>query len=179
MSTNRAFLDVVQHSGERQAHGRLISDWIGRPGADLSVFLAMLRKHGVVRRMDTAVRGEQGGNTEVEVSVTAAHDAEEPCLGFILRDIGRRIAHGPQGARDLTRAVEELTSLVGRTSLRDLLRDTTDLVERHFIEAALELTDNNRTAASEVLGLSRQSLYVKLRRHGLAAGGDAEGRKAG
>lgn len=179
MSTNRAFLDVVQLSGERQAHGRLISDWIGRPGADLSVFLAMLRKHGVVRRMDTAVRGEQGGNTEVEVSVTAAHDAEEPCLGFILRDIGRRIAHGPQGARDLTRAVEELTSLVGRTSLRDLLRDTTDLVERHFIEAALELTDNNRTAASEVLGLSRQSLYVKLRRHGLAVGGDAEGRKAG
>ena len=109
------------------------------------------------------------------MSVTAAHDAEEPCLGFILRDIGRRIAHGPQGARDLTRTVEELTSLVGRTSLRDLLRDTTDLVERHFIEAALELTANNRTAASEVLGLSRQSLYVKLRRHGLAAGGNAEG----
>lgn len=179
MSTNRAFLDVVQLSGERQAHGRLISEWIGRPGADLAVFLAMLRKHGVVRRMDTAVRGEQGGNTEVEVSVTAAHDAEEPCLGFILRDVGRRIAHGPQGARGLTRAVEELTSLVGRTSLRDLVRDTTDLVERHFIEAALELTNNNRTAASEVLGLSRQSLYVKLRRHRLATGGDADGRKAG
>jgi DNA-binding NtrC family response regulator len=52
-------------------------------------------------------------------------------------------------------------------AMRDLIRDTTDLVERHFIEAALELTEHNRTAAAEVLGLSRQSLYVKLRRHGL------------
>jgi DNA-binding NtrC family response regulator len=64
--------------------------------------------------------------------------------------------------------VEELTSLVGRVSLRDLVRDTVDLVERHFIEAALELTNDNRTSASEVLGVSRQSLYVKMRRHKLA-----------
>jgi DNA-binding NtrC family response regulator len=41
------------------------------------------------------------------------------------------------------------------------------MVERHFVEAALELTGDNRTAAAEVLGLSRQSLYLKLRRHRL------------
>jgi DNA-binding NtrC family response regulator len=72
-----------------------------------------------------------------------------------------------QGAKDLTRAVEQLTGLVGRVSLPELLRDTVELVERHFIEAALELTHDNRTAAAEVLGLSRQSLYLKLRRHRL------------
>ena len=44
---------------------------------------------------------------------------------------------------------------------------TTELVERHFIEAALDLTRDNRTAAAELLGLSRQSLYLKLRRHRL------------
>ncbi|MFO0093889.1 MAG: helix-turn-helix domain-containing protein, partial [Gemmatimonadaceae bacterium] len=84
---------------------------------------------------------------------------------------GRRLACGPQGARALTRAVEELSSLVGRVSLRDLVRDTVDLVERHFIEAALELTHDNRTSAAEVLGVSRQSLYVKLRRHRLVTPG--------
>jgi DNA-binding NtrC family response regulator len=84
------------------------------------------------------------------------------------------VAAGPQGARDLTRAVEQLTGLVGRVSMPDLLRDTVELVERHYIEAALELTHDNRTAAAEVLGLSRQSLYVKLRRHRLLAPGDAE-----
>lgn len=44
--------------------------------------------------------------------------------------------------------------MVGRVSLRDLVRDTVDLVERHFIEAALELTNDNRTSAAEVLGVS-------------------------
>ena len=71
--------------------------------------------------------------------------------------------------QDLATAVEQLTALVGRVSLPDLVRDTTDLVERHLIKAALELTGDNRTSAAEILGLSRQSLYVKLRRHGLQA----------
>ena len=179
ISANRAFLDLVQLAGEQQAHGRLISEWIGRPGADLGVFLATLRKHGAVRLMATAVRGEQGGTAEAEISAASAPTNSPQCIGFILRDVGRRVAHGPQGARDLTLAVEQLTSLVGRVALRDLLRDTSDLVERHFIEAALELTDDNRTAAAEVLGLSRQSLYVKMRRHQLAAGIEADSRQAG
>jgi DNA-binding protein Fis len=35
------------------------------------------------------------------------------------------------------------------------------------IETAVTLTRNNRVAAAEMLGLSRQSLYVKLRKYGL------------
>jgi transcriptional regulator PpsR len=116
------------------------------------------------------VRGEYGSSTEVELSAVMAPSGPEPCIGLTVRDVGRRLAHGPQGARDLTLAVEQLTGLVGRVSLRDLVRDTTDLVERHFIEAALELTGHNRTSAAEVLGVSRQSLYVKMRRYQLGAG---------
>ena len=41
-------------------------------------------------------------------------------------------------------------------------------IERLCIEAALELSSDNRASAAELLGLSRQSLYVKLRRYGLA-----------
>ncbi len=47
------------------------------------------------------------------------------------------------------------------------MREATDVVERLCIKTALELTDDNRASAAEMLGLSRQSLYVKLRRHGL------------
>ena len=169
LEVNRAFLDVAELATPEQARGQLLSTFIGRPGADFPVFVSMLKKHGAVRLVATAARGSHGASTEVEVSAVWVHDAEEPCIGFTMRDIGRRLAVGPQGARDLTRAVEELTSLVGRVTLRDLVRDTVDLVERHFIEAALELTNDNRTSAAEVLGVSRQSLYVKLRRHRLAA----------
>ena len=40
------------------------------------------------------------------------------------------------------------------------------------IETAIHLTNNNRAAAAEMLGLSRQSLYVKLRKHNLIGRGD-------
>ncbi len=36
------------------------------------------------------------------------------------------------------------------------------------IEAALRMTDNNRASAADMLGLSRQSLYLKLRRYDIA-----------
>jgi DNA-binding protein Fis len=36
----------------------------------------------------------------------------------------------------------------------------------------LNLTGNNRASAAEMLGLSRQSLYVKLRRFGFAEATD-------
>lgn len=171
LTANRAFLDITELASEEQLRGTALSTYLGRPGADFPVFTSMLRRNGVVRLMATTARGSHGHQSEVEVSAVWAPDGEEPCIGFVIRDIGRRLASGPQGARDLTRAVEELTGLVGRVSLRDLVRDTVDLVERHFIEAALELTHNNRTSAAEVLGVSRQSLYVKLRRHRLVTPG--------
>ncbi len=164
---NRAFLDLVQLTSDEQVRGEDIGTWIGRPGADFDVFLTMLKRNGAVRLALTSARGVHGLVTEVEVSAAWLPASDHPAIGFMLRDVGRRLAAGPQGARDLTHAVEQLTSLVGRVSLRELVRDTTDLVERHFIEAALELTDDNRTSAAEVLGVSRQSLYVKLRRHRL------------
>ena len=165
LAANSAFLDLAEIPAEERAVGESLSRWIGRPGADLDVLLGVLREHGVARLFTTAFRGELGFVSEVEISGAAA-GGEEPCYGFTVRDVGRRLASGPAGARDLTRAVEQLTQLVGKVSLRDLIRDTSDLVERHFIEAALELTGDNRSSAAEVLGVSRQSLYVKLRRYG-------------
>ncbi|MBK1726326.1 hypothetical protein CKO13_04655 [Halorhodospira neutriphila] len=67
--------------------------------------------------------------------------------------------------------IEQLTGLVGRVPLRDLVRQSTDLVERLCIETALRKTRGNRASAAELLGLSRQSLYSKLRRHGLMGHG--------
>jgi hypothetical protein len=65
-----------------------------------------------------------------------------------------------------------MTDLVGRVPLKDIVRETTDLIEQLCIEAALKLTGDNRASAAEMLGLSRQSLYVKLRRINL---GDLDG----
>ena len=71
-----------------------------------------------------------------------------------------------------------LVKQVGKTTLRKLVDEAVGVVERHYIEAALALAGGNRTVAAELLGLSRQSLYVKLNRYGLDGGeekGEAKG----
>jgi DNA-binding NtrC family response regulator len=92
-----------------------------------------------------------------------------------VRDVGSRLGVAQRTAPPLSRSVEQLTELVGRVPLKGIVRETSDIIERLCIEAALELTQDNRASAAEMLGLSRQSLYVKLRRYGLGDLVDTEG----
>ncbi len=61
---------------------------------------------------------------------------------------------------------------VEQARLRSLVGSAVEVVERHFIGAALDAAKGNRTAAARMLGLSRQSLYVKLSRYGLILADD-------
>ena len=167
LAVNGAFLDLGQIPNAEQARGESLERWLGRPGVDLNVLIAQLREHGSVRFFATTVRGVSGASTDVEVSCVAVPDADPPCYGFSIRDVGSRRVAGQRQPPELSRSVQQLTELVGRVPLKDLVRETTDMIERLCIEAALELTQDNRASAAEMLGLSRQSLYVKLRRHGL------------
>ena len=166
---NDAFMDMVDVSTREQVRGRLLSDWVGRPGADIERLLLTVHDHGSVRLFATSIRGELGSSSEVEISGVALAGPAGPQVGLVIRDVGRRLVPRPRGASDLSQAVEQLASLLGRVALKDLVRDTTDLVQRHFIEAALLATEDNRTSAAEMLGMSRQSLYMKLRRYGKGA----------
>ncbi len=167
LTVNPAFLELAQIATEEQVRGEPLERWLGRTEVDLNVLMASLREHGSVRHFGTVLRGEFGAAEEVEVSAVSVTDAEEPCIGFMLRSVGARAAPEPRGIRDLPRSVEQLTGLIGRVSLKDIVRETTDVIERLSIEAALELTGDNRASAAQMLGLSRQSLYSKLRRYGL------------
>lgn len=79
----------------------------------------------------------------------------------MMRDVGRRLASS-DGAASLQAALAAVVEQTGKTSMRLLVRDTVGLVERHYIGAALQLAEGNRTAAAEILGLSRQGFYKKL-----------------
>jgi transcriptional regulator PpsR len=164
---NRAFLDMAQLNSDDQTRGESLDRWLGRPGVDLDVLLANLRQHGAVRLFATTLRGEYGYVTDVEISAVAVTNGDLPCMGFTIRNVGRRLGADNRATKQLPKSLEQVTELIGRSSLKDLVRDATDVIERLCIEAALELTGDNRASAAEVLGLSRQSLYVKLRRYGL------------
>lgn len=168
LTANPAFLDLVQLATEEQARGEPLDRWVGRPGVDVEALVSNMREHGSVRRFSTIVRGQYGSHEDVEISAVSVLNGEYPCYGFTIRNFGRRDQPKPQPKGELPRSVEQLTGLVGRVSLKELVRETTDVIEKLCIEAALELTKNNRASAAEMLGLSRQSLYSKLHRFGLS-----------
>jgi transcriptional regulator PpsR len=167
LEANRAFLDLTQQASKQQALGQPLERWLGRPGIDLPLLMVTLTEHGVVRNFSTIIRGEFGSVEEVELSAVPALNGETPCYGFVVRSLGVRTALEGHRGRSLPRSVEHLTELVGRVSLKDLVRETTDVIEKLCIEAALELSRDNRASAAQMLGLSRQSFYAKLRRYGL------------
>jgi len=166
LAANDAFLQLADLASELQARTCKLSQFVGREGVDLNVLLANLKEHGSVRNFSTIVRSLHQVAEEVEISAVAVPEGDRSCYGFTIRTIGRRLT-GLSAVPGLPRSVEQLTDMVGRVSLKEIVRETTDLIERMCIEAALSLTGDNRASAAEMLGLSRQSLYSKLHRHSL------------
>ena len=168
LAANSAFLELAQLPSAERAKGLRLDGWVGRPGIDVDLIAGQLREHGTVRNVSSVLRGADGGQEEVEISGVAAPYGESECFAFTIRAVGRRLRDLPSaGDKPLPRSVEQLTELVGRMSLKDIVRESTDLIERLCIEAALAHTSDNRASAAEILGVSRQSLYSKLHRHGL------------
>ena len=167
IAVNPAFIDLTQMASLERVRGTPLSAYVGRAGIDLDLIIAQIREHGSARNVATIVRSTDGTQEEVEISAVSAPGDDGQCYGFNIRATARRSRDLPPAQRDLPRSVEQLTDLVGRMSLKDIVRESTDLIERLCIEAALAHTSDNRASAAEILGVSRQSLYSKLHRHGM------------
>ena len=165
LSANAAFAEMAQLAGEEQARGEALERWFGRPGVDLNVVMANLRQQEAIRLFATTLRGEYGASTDIEVSAVPL--AAGANFGFAIRNVGRRLSTSGADKGELPRSAAQLTELIGRVPLKEIVRETTDVIERLCIETALNLTGDNRASAAEMLGLSRQSLYVKLHRYEL------------
>jgi len=171
-AVNSSFLSLAQLLGEEQAIGQLADRWLGRSSVDLNVLLSNLREHRSVRLFASTLLPESGTPIEVEASACRLDEPEGPAFALFIRDIGRRMAPDHPVTSKLPRSIEQVTQRVGRVPLKELVRESTDLIEALCIETALEVTQDNRASAAELLGLSRQSLYAKLRRFNIG-GNDA------
>ncbi len=167
LRANAAFASLAQLASPDAARGELLDRWLGRTGVELNVLLTNLRNSTVVAAFPTVLRGEVGVEHEVEVSATRLDAGPTPALAFSIRDIERRIEGAERSATPLGRSPTELTELVGRVPMKDIVAETAEVIEQLCIETALQMTHNNRALAAQFLGLSRQSLYVKLRRYDL------------
>jgi transcriptional regulator PpsR len=167
LAVNAAFFDLAQLPPAHPIKGEPLERWVGRSGVDVRVLIANLDKYGTLRLFRTTFRSEIGTVSEVEISAATVEDDHRTHLGFFIRDIGRRLSRERLTGQDMPLWLDELTERVGTAPLKELVRESTERIERLCIEAALKLTGDNRASAAELLGLSRQSLYVKLARYGL------------
>ena len=167
-AANEAFMGLAEVSGGTECKGRSFSEFLHRGTVDLKVLLDNTARAGAIRMYSTRLIGEFGSQRMVEISATFLADGLHPAFAFAIRDASRaevvRQIDGPTTTADEATSVREL---VGSATLKEIVTDTTDVIEKMCIETAIELTGNNRVAAAEMLGLSRQSLYVKLRKFDL------------
>lgn len=165
LSTNASFCELIERASEGQVVGTSLESWLGRAGVDLNIIVSNLRAHGVVRNFSTVVRSDFGAERGATVTAVATPDGDARCFGFTIRPTVETVG-GRRGSFQ-SRSPEQLQALVGRTSLREIVQESADMIERLCIEAALDVSGNNRAVAAQLLGLSRQSLYTKMRRYGL------------
>lgn len=167
---NDTFAQSSQLSSVQDAKGEPLSTYLGRSSTDINVLYSTLRKNGLVRNFATIARDRFGSEEKVEVSAVEAPTKSGVVYAFSVRGVSRRLTQAPRLDEKLPSASTDFTELVGRVPLKDIVNESTLLIERLCIEAALKISDNNRASAAEMLGLSRQGLYSKLKRVGLETG---------
>ncbi|MEO0617975.1 MAG: transcriptional regulator PpsR [Pseudomonadota bacterium] len=165
VTANPAFLELAQLDREEEARGQHLENYIGRSGVEFSVLLNNLKEQGTVRHFATVLNGELGSSEAVDISCVLLEQAQNRLFGFTVRPVGGRPVTANASRMPLPRSLDSMTDLIGRVPMKDLVREAKDMIERLCIEAALDLTDDNKASAAEVLGLSRQGLYAKMRQY--------------
>ena len=166
-AANEAFLNLTDSANIASVRGKSMADYLARGAVDLRVLLDNVKRTGQLRLYATRLTTDYSGQIAVEISASWLNDRPNPALCLVVRDTSRAdTLRRPAGSAH-DDGVRNVMELVGSSTLRDIVAETTDVIEKMCIETALELTRNNRVAAAEMLSLSRQSLYVKLRKFGL------------
>lgn len=174
-TVNAEFMAIVGATASSQLQGQALEQWFVRGGIDWGVLNTNLRQQTAVKEFATNLLAFTGSAVAVEIAALTLQSADgEVFYAFYVRDVTRRQPPEVRETSGMSDSVAQLARLVGRLPMKDIVGETVDMIERMCIKSALDLTHNNRASAAEMLGLSRQSLYVKLRRHGMVSEGDTE-----
>jgi transcriptional regulator PpsR len=166
LKANKAFNKLSATRGEQDLIGTNIRNYLGPERTDFDQMMQSLQGKASSQSCVSSITNATRSIKLVDISAVSVAQPRA-CIGMIFRQVDSRQNKGARIDKKLVRSSQELSMLVGKVPLKDILAETTDLIEQLCIKAALDLTQDNRVSASEILGLSRQSLYIKLRKYGL------------
>ncbi len=166
-TANDAFLGLCDATDLPRVVGRSLADFLERGTLDLRLLVDNASRTGRLRQFSTRLKSELDSTVPVEISATSVGPAGGNILALTIRDTNRGDSQRQSDKSTSDKHARNVSELVGSAPLKEIVSETTDVIEKMCIETAVEMTRNNRVAAAEMLGLSRQSLYVKLRKFGL------------
>jgi transcriptional regulator PpsR len=150
--------------------GRDLAELLGDPHLRLPGLLHEARYRGIAERRLCTVGRADVAMIDVEVSAALLAEGDQECLGLTLRRVDQRLAGLPPQVGELASAIDRLAVQVGVVPLTDLVRETSELAERHLIQAAMARADGNLLQVAALLGLTPEALWLRLRHHGIDAG---------
>jgi transcriptional regulator PpsR len=167
--TNTAFLNLAQLATEEQAIGQALERFLGRPGVDMNVLLSTLRE----KRHGAAVRDLAAGRVRLDRRYRdlRRHAAAFGGDAVRLPHPQRRDRAAPRARAPCPAPSSSSPSWWGGcrcgSGARDHRRDRAAL---HRGGAGADRRQPRLGGGDAAPGLSRQSLYVKLRRYGPRGG---------
>ncbi|CAN5377954.1 transcriptional regulator PpsR [soil metagenome] len=163
---NPAFLALVHLGGEADVKGRALADWLGEDDPALAAMLTQVRHHGLARRREASVRPAHAPVCRIEISAALLTEGDQECIGFTMRRMAAQAPLAAAGLSEELRAgIEQLAGQFGDAALPQLLRDATALAERYFLQLAADRAAGDDAAAAELLGVSRDGLARRRRKH--------------
>jgi DNA-binding NtrC family response regulator len=116
--------------------------------------------------MRSRLEGALGSTTQVEVSAVGDRASAPRFIGLTLRDVGsREIRAEPIAGPSVAEIATGMA--LPKNTLEEVVNASLEAIERRCIEEALTECRGNRTSAARYLGLSRQTLHVKLNKYKL------------
>jgi PAS domain S-box-containing protein len=164
---NPAFLQLCgAAANEHKLRGRLLAEVLGDPARRLAALIADVRRQGIASQVRVPV-GSFSAPIELEISAALLDEGDQVTIGFILRRHEAAVDAALRPAADLAVSIDSLCSQLGRVTLPEMMQEVTHLAERHLVHTAMLRARGHVGVAAEWLGLTPESLALRIQRHGL------------
>lgn len=168
LTSNNTFVSMSQSTQRDAILGKSFEIWLGRASIDLKIILGTVREYGSIRDYASTITADDGSSPlDVRISAVSFSSGKLSLVAIGIHPVSKASNQPVDKPDSLGKNAKELTQLVGKVPLKQIVTETTDIIEKLCILAALDLTMTNRASAAELLGLSRQGLYIKMRRFGI------------
>ena len=176
LMNNPAFAQLCRDSGGLPSDiatpvGQTLVTLLGDTDGRVAAALAEARSRGIAELRPAVAGVHVGRQLDVELSAALLAEGDQECIGLTLRRIDGRLAALPPQIGELAGALDRLAVQVGIVPLPELLQEATDLAERHLLEAALNRAQGNAMQAAQLLGISAESLWLRMHHHRLSIAG--------